>query len=411
MKQHNSFFAAIAILTLFHIATARDLRTVTEPKTPETCTSLIATGGDDTKLIQNALDSCVEGKAVALASGTFNSGPLTIPSGVNLLVEEGVILESIPDPKLYDKGSNICGTIDDLGVGCKAFITISGAKGSGIYGKGMIQGQGYAVINTKKVTWFKLNKVAIERGRRPNSPSLVEITDSVDITVYQVTLTNSALYHITSNRTVGLTVWGIAINSPMATVMSYGVVIDGSRNVTIAYSRITTVDDDVHIVGKTAPTQYVSVYENHVGSGNGLAIGSHVDYGVSHVTFSNMTLNALSNGLRIKTNTLDGGPVSDIRYENICMYRVRFPINIDTSYGGLTGGRLFMLRNIDFNNIHVGSSGSFIFQGLSEHNPITISINGLHFTVNSTWSIANTHISGSLAADHVRPSSCTNFKY
>ncbi|KAJ8891346.1 hypothetical protein PR048_010862 [Dryococelus australis] len=295
MQQQLVFLVDIALLALVHVGTARDLRNIVELKNPPTCMSLKVTGGDDTEAIQKVLNSCAKEKTVALAAGVFYSRPLTIPSGVSLLLDTGVALRAIPKPALYDKGRRTCGTIDDSGDGCKSFIT---AKGSGIYDTGTIDGEGGARINARNFTWFKLNKVAAGRGRQTNSPMLVEISNSEDITLYQITLVRSPFYHVYTSETNGLTV-------------------------------INTKDDSIGISALTAPSRYISLYGTHFGRGNGLAIGSRVIHGVSNVAFSNMTLSALSHGMRIKSNTLNGGVVSNIVYENICIYRARFPISLD----------------------------------------------------------------------------------
>nr|ANJ43600.1 glycoside hydrolase family 28 [Extatosoma tiaratum] len=411
MQQQLVFLVAIALLALVHVGTARDLRKVVEPKNPPTCTSLKATGGDDTKAIQKALDSCAKGKAVTLAAGVFYSGPLTIPSGVSLLLDTGVALRAIPKPALYDKGRRTCGTIDDSGDGCKSFITIKGAKGSGIYGTGTIDGEGGARINARNLTWFKLNKVASGRGRKTNSPMLIEISNSEDITLYKITLVRSPFYHVYTSETNGLTVWGITINSPTASVSSDGIFSAGSQNVTVSRCRINTKDDNIGISALTAPSRYISVYETHFGRGNGLAIGSRIIHGVSNVTFSNMTLNALSSGMRIKTNTLNGGVVANIVYENICVYRARFPIFLDMYYHGLTGDRKPEFKNIAFKNIQVGSAGQFIFRGVNENDPIKATINDMRITLNSTWSIANTQFSGNWVTNIGKAFSCKHFKF
>src|SRR5215471_12091982 len=83
------------------MAYAQDTRNVTEPRIPQSCSTLTASlqssGGkiastDETKLdtqrIQSALDSCSPGKAVELKAApgrdSFLSGPLQLRAGVTL---------------------------------------------------------------------------------------------------------------------------------------------------------------------------------------------------------------------------------------------------------------------------------------------------------------------------------------
>ncbi|XP_063220871.1 endo-polygalacturonase-like [Bacillus rossius redtenbacheri] len=398
-EQPSRFLTKIVIFALLQVGCARDLRNVTEPKTPQICMSLKATGRDDTDLIQTALNSCTTGKAVSLSSGVFHSGPLTIPSGVSLLVDKAVTLKATPDPKLYDQGAKTCGTLDDYGVGCKAFITMLRAKGSGIYGKGAIDGQGGEKMTGTNTTWWQLSHDAKVNGKYQNNPRLIQINNSVDITVYQITLKNSPFYHLTSSETNGFTVWGITIDSANATRNTDGVNPMGSQNVTIAYCNIRTVDDNIAIKAVTAPSRHISVYSNHFNHGDGVAIGSEVNNGVSDVTFIGLTLNHLIYGIYIKSDTLNGGLVTNITYENICIENVRDPICLDTNYYNKTGDRIPEIRNITFNNIWVHSKGNFIFNGLNDSFPVYIQMNDVHIKEGSRWSVNHAKITGSWKND------------
>nr|ANJ43647.1 glycoside hydrolase family 28 [Ramulus artemis] len=393
-QQQSCFMTILMLFGLVQIGIARDLRNVTEPKTPQTCTYLKATGGDDTAVIQKALDSCAKGKAVALASGTFFSGPINIPSGVSLLVDEGVTLKAIPNPKLFDAGLKTCGTIDNSGFGCKALITMVGAKGSGIYGKGIIDGQGGENMTGTNTTWWRLTILASRQGKFQNNPRLIQINDSTDITVYQITLTSSPFYHLTSSKTNGFTVWGIFINSSHANRNTDGIDPTGSQNVTIAHCNISTVDDNIAISALIAPARHISIYNNFLNHGNGLAIGSWTVFGVSDVTFSNLTLNSLTYGIYIKSDTKNGGLVSNITYDNICIYRTRYPITLDMFYYNHTGNRTPSFKNIFLKNVRIGTTGSYILHGISDSDPIQVNMTDVHVAKGSTWSVSHAKIEG-----------------
>nr|ANJ43618.1 glycoside hydrolase family 28 [Medauroidea extradentata] len=400
LSHFSSMLAVCIVMVLTHIGNARDLRNVTEPKTPQTCTSLKATGGDDTAVIQKALASCAKGKAVALSTGTFYSGPLTIPSGVSLLVDKGVTLKAIPNPKLFDTGLKTCGTVDNSGFGCKAFITMVGAKSSGIYGKGIIDGQGGEKMTGTNTTWWKLSRIAMDTGRFQNNPRLIQINDSTDITVYQITLTNSPFYHLTSSKTNGFTVWGIFINSSHATRNTDGIDPTGSQNVTIAHCNISTIDDNIAISAMIAPVRHVSVYNNYLNHGNGLAIGSATNFGVSDVTFTNLTLNDLTYGIYVKSDTKNGGLVTNITYDNICIYRVRYPIALDMFYYNQTGNLMPRFKNIVLKNVRIGTNGSYILHGISDSDPIEVNMTDVHVTKGSPWSVSHAKISGAWKDDN-----------
>nr|ANJ43631.1 glycoside hydrolase family 28 [Peruphasma schultei] len=408
MRQSTSL-CLFAVLALAHVGTARDLRDVTEPKTPQSCTTLRATGGDDTEVIQKALDSCTKGQAVQLSHGTFYSGPLTIPSGVNLLVDSGVTLKALTNPALYDLGANTCGTLDEYGVGCKAFITMHGARSSGIYGKGTIDGQANVRMTGKNQTWWQLSNAALAAKNYQNVPRLMQINNSLDITLYQLTLLNSPFYFVATSETNGFTVWGLNIHAPASARNTDGVDPIGSQNVTIAYCNISTGDDAVAIKAMTAPSRHISLLNNHFGHGNGMSIGSEVNYGASDVLVSGLTQHDSKNGVHIKSNTFRGGHVENIIYDNICMYNIDSPFRLDMEYMDLHGNRTPEFRNITFSNIKVLTRGRIIIHGISNANPVEIKLNNVHITKGTAFFEHFANITGTWVEDVSSSTRCGKY--
>ncbi|XP_063221495.1 endo-polygalacturonase-like [Bacillus rossius redtenbacheri] len=392
------YFTAIVIFTLVEIGLTRDLRNVTEPKIPPICTSLRATGGDETKVIQNALDSCTKGKAVALSTGTFYSGRLEIPSGVGLVVESGVALKAIPNPKLYDKGKHICGTLSNNGGNCYPFISIAGASDSGIYGKGVIDGQGGEKLIGTNTSWWDLI-LASGGGKHHNNPRLIQINHSENITVYQITLRNSPTNHLTSSNTNGFTVWGVMVEAPESVGNTDGIDPTGSQNVTITRCHVSVGDDNVAISALRNPSQHISVLDSHFHLGNGMAIGSGTRHGVSDVLVSGLTLNHTRNGVTIKSNSVNGGNVSRITYDDVCVYRATKPINLDMHYMNRTGNNVIEFRDISFNHFRVVTKGRLKLNGISTSNQISVKMNDVHITKGSKWITSYVNISGSWSDD------------
>ncbi|XP_063236393.1 endo-polygalacturonase-like [Bacillus rossius redtenbacheri] len=402
MKLKNCIiiFTIFTIFTFIGFATAQDLRNVSEPKNPQTCASLTASGSEDTRTIQKALDSCAKGKAVALSSGVFHSGPLVVPSGVSLLVDAGVTLKALTDPALYDLGSKKCGTLDEYGLGCTAFITIAKASGSGIYGKGTIDGQGDVVMTGKNQTWWELAHVAMVQGTYQNNPRLIQINDSTDITLYQITLKNSPYWTVYITNTNGLTAWGLTILAPASARNTDGIDPVGSQNVTIAHCHVSIGDDNVGISAVTAPARHISVVHNHFDHGNGLSIGSGTDHGVSDVFVSGLTFNGSKNGVHIKTNTYRGGVVTRVSYENLCVCGgVRSPIHVEMKYMHQTGNLVPEVYNISITNMWVLTKGKYIFRGLSRSNEVRLNLTDVHIMKGSTWKSRYAKISGAVADD------------
>nr|ANJ43588.1 glycoside hydrolase family 28 [Extatosoma tiaratum] len=404
MKHPGSYqmlgITAVLLVASIHGAAARDLRQVSEPKIPASCVSLRGSGGDETSVLQKALSSCAKGRVVHLASGTFVSGPLTIPSGVGLWVDSGAVLKASTNAKLYDKGKNLCGTVNKEYYGCNPFIHMVNAVGSGIYGKGTIDGQGGVKLVGKSETWWDLAHEAQVKNLNQNNPFLIQIDNSRDITLYQITIKNGPNFQVVVSDTNGFTAWGVTIDTPASARNTDGIDPAGSQNVTITHCSISTGDDNVAIKASSGASRYISITNNHFGRGHGMSIGSETTKGVSDVTVTTLTLDGTDNGLRIKSDRSRGGLVTGVTYTDVCMEKVAHPIILDTDYSHTASGNLIPeYRNIVFNNIKVLTAGTFTFDGFSDQKPIQATLNDVHIKKGSKWVTKYAKISGKYAED------------
>nr|ANJ43656.1 glycoside hydrolase family 28 [Sipyloidea sipylus] len=393
-------FTALLLAAIRHEAAAKDLRQVTEPKIPASCVSLKGNGGDEMATLQKALNSCAKGKVVHLASGTFVSGPLTIPSGVGLWIDSGAVLKASTNAKLYDKGKNLCGTVNKEYNGCNPFIHMVSAVGSGIYGKGTIDGQGGIKLSGKTQSWWDLAHEAKIKKENQNNPFLIEIDNSRDITLYQVTIKNGPNFHVVVSQTYGFTAWGVTIDTPPSAGNTDGIDPAGSQNVTIAHCSISTGDDNIAIKAHNGASKYISILNNHFGRGHGMSIGSDINDGVSDVTVTSLTLHSTDNGLRIKSDRSRGGLVTGITYTDVCMLKVSHPIILDTDYSHTATGNLIPeYKGITFNNIRVLTAGTFTFDGYSDQKPIQVTLNNVHIHKGSKWVTKHAKITGKYVED------------
>ena len=391
-------------------AHAQDARKVNEPVAPPSCTVLTAAtaGNDDTARIQSAIDQCPAGRAVRL-SGSFVSGPLKLRSGVSLLIDAGAVLQASPNPKLYDRGTNTCGTIDKQGRGCKPFITIDNAKASGIYGEGSIDGQGGRVIDGGSESWWQLARRAQKEDARQNVPRLLEVTNSQDITLHKITLRNAPNFHVTLNKVDGFTAWGIRIDTPATARNTDGIDPISSRNVTIAYSHIRTGDDNVAIkAGNNGATENISVLHNRFYSGHGMSIGSETNGGVRRVLVEDLSMDGTTAGLRIKSDVSRGGAVDQVSYRNVCLRNVKTPIDIGARYDNKAEGTLIpVYTNISFDDVHSVTPGRISVQGYDEQRPVQAKLRNVSIAGKADRKIEFANLSGD-AISAVDTSTCGN---
>ena len=426
---------------------AGDANIPQEPTLPATvCQSLAATRAVsanaspnetnlDTAAIQGALSACGSGKALKLvASGSNNAfltGPLNVPSGVSLWVDVGVTLYGTRDPKTYGTAS--------------ALITVKGA-GSGIYGDGVIDGQGgEPMVGSSQSFWD-------QNGGGGESPALIQVSGATNFTLYRITLHNAPMFHVKLDA-AGFVAWGVTIKTPSKSTNSAGTALsytsahntdgidpgEAASNGYIVCNEISTGDDHIAIKGSSSSgVKNVTIAHNHFEAGHGMSIGSEFTGGVSGINVYDLSIDGTgtntsggsSNGIRIKSDSSRGGLVNDVTYSDVCMRDLSNPILLTPKYSTATGSDIPQYTNIKFQNVHVVSGGSntpkitldgydsshlnsvtldnVIVDGVSSANvsasytKVTLGPGNVNFTPSGTGVTATNAISGSST-----PNACT----
>ncbi len=375
---------------------AQDTRQVAEPKFPPTCTvlqaRLSAPGGllpesseaqADTARIQQAIDQCTAGQAVALGRGAgghniFLSAPLTLKAGVTLLVESGVALFASRNPRDYDSAPGSCGTVGPRGHGCKPLLTVDHAPGSGIMGDGAIDGRGGAKLLGQNATWWDLAHTAKVLDQSQSVPRLIAVSHSDNFTLYRITLRNSPNFHVGVDQTNGFTAWAVKIRTPKTARNTDGIDPSSSSNVTIAYCDISTGDDDVAIkTNATVPSTHMSIVHNRFYAGHGMSIGSGTAGGVSAIRVEDLTIDGADNGIRIKSDRSRGGLVEDVSYDNVCIRDVPNPIVVTSMYTTFPGGHLPVYRNIRLHSVESLTPGYVTFLGMDEADKVEVTLDNV----------------------------------
>jgi len=181
------------VLAISACLSAQDKRTVTEPEFPGTCAVYAAPlqstpldgpvigntaqeqnaeSSAETTALQEKLHNCGRGQAVELTlagDSTYNAfliDPITLPLGVSLIIDAGVTVYGSRDPRNYQDPTTpdiTCGNFGpvktyEVGRGCLPLVTLSGF--SGVYGYGVIDGQGDKMLLggpwANKCTWWGL---------------------------------------------------------------------------------------------------------------------------------------------------------------------------------------------------------------------------------------------------------------
>lgn len=414
----HQFLAVLLSVTALYTGTAmaQDTRQVKEPQAPPVCTVLSAqedlpgneqayARAPDTGRLQAALGLCKPGQALRLISKNgktaFIAGALNLPDGVSLLIDAGVTVFASTNPQDYDKGSGACGSNDDKGRACKPFITADHTQSSGIYGEGVIDGQGGQRIQGKLESWWQIARRAQKENSRQNVPRLLEVTQSRDFTLHRVTLKNSPNFHVTLNQVDGFTAWGVRIDTPADARNTDGIDPISSRNVTIAHSYIRTGDDNVAIkAGNNGPTENITVRDSHFYSGHGMSIGSETNGGLKNILVENLSMDGTTSGLRIKSDISRGGLVQNVSYRNVCIRNVRAPIDIDTRYTkNATGDLIPVYRDIRLEHVQSLTPGRITLRAYDAAHPISLRLQDVVVSAGGAREIAHVQLLSTKADD------------
>jgi polygalacturonase len=374
------------------------MRNVTEPVIPQICTALDAkltavkageynslAASDEQKLdtdrIQDAINSCGHGKAVALrvsgGANAFLSGPLKLREGVTLLVDKGTTLFASLDPKVFELAPGSCGLVTNpKTVGCKPLITVDHAPGSAIMGDGVIDGRGGLPQLGSTLSAWDISEQQNDRRRKALN-RLIVANHSDNFTLYRITLKNSQNFHVTYSSGDGFTVWGVKIDTPhrfprAARPLAHNTDgIDpgsGSKNITVTHSYIRTGDDNIAIKGGNGGLTNMTVSHNHFYWGHGMSIGSETYDGVSKIKVFDLTLDGTDSGLRIKSSGDRGGLVQDVSYEDVCIRNSGRPIDLSAFYADGKGAssRLPVFKDITLKDVTVYGGGQLVFEGFDK---------------------------------------------
>ena len=104
-----------------------------------------------------------------------------------------------------------------------------------------------------------------------------------------------------------------------------------------------------------------------------------------------LSIDGADNGLRIKSNASRGGLVHDIEYRDVCLRRVKNPIEMDTHYSAseeTTGSKIPEFRDIRLSNIRVMGGGKVILEGYDAERPLQMTWDNVTFDDPSKYKVS-----------------------
>ncbi len=390
-----------ALMLLALPVRAQDRRNPGEPVFPTVCTQLQAqltiSGGEpssetafDTARISSALSTCGAGHAVELvangANVAFLIGPITIPSGVTLLVDGGVTVFASRNPADYQvSGREMCGTVGTDGTGCKNLITFAGGTGSGLMGYGVIDGRGedHTLVAgaDSGQSWWDIAAAADTGNAAQNNFILSGGSSANQLTYYKITLKNSAMFHVKWIGS-GFTAWDTKVITPYSARNTDGIDPAGT-DITVNQCSISDGDDNVAVSASSA-SGYITVSNTHTYSGHGISIGSYTEGGLTNMLVDTIGMDSTasdgnSTGLRIKSADDRGGLVKNVTYQHICMQNNAHPIQLNPIYDTSSGTEIPTWQNIVFRDLHALTGGRIQLEGADATHLATVTFDEVVF--------------------------------
>jgi hypothetical protein len=245
---------------------------------------------------------------VPAASAAFESGPITVPSNIDLQIDSGAELQMLP-----------YGTYDTSSPGT-TFIQFNGNdKNVELTGSGTIDGQGSA--------WW----TAYNANHAIVRPFMINFNTCNTLLVNGVTLQNGPTEHLTFSNCTNVTIDNLTVSAPSTSPNTDGIDPAGT-NILVENCNVSVGDDDIVMKPQDCYCSNITVTNCTIGGGHGLSIGGETNDGLNGMTISNITFNNTIAGIRLKAARGQGGLVQNVSVNNVTMNNVEYPININSYY-------------------------------------------------------------------------------
>ena len=434
---------ALVFCAGLHPASAQDSRPAREPSFPPTCAVIRAKlaanvagpvmpsgvsedeeSASETGEITAAMTTCAAlgtPGAVELAPGSgsniaFLIDPITLPPKISLIIDGGVTVyatraaakyQNPNAPTLpYPPNQQLkCGMLTDgfQNEGCLPLISLG--SDSGVYGHGVIDGQGNQYMTdggrNLSTTWWDLEnaKQCLDKDGKPTTSCLQQapiliVGQAADqglahrMTFYKVTLRNPPFHNVWFGGT-DVTVWGVKVQAPWTIGNTAAFVVHG-ENILIRDATIANGDQDIVIEAHDQKTRNVTIDRVTAYGRGGINVADLYTNGVENILVRDFNMTgdlpsvvgttvngvpeamlqrlfglqsygqALPNaaslfGLQITMLFGDSQwkrEVRNVTFDRVCLQDIRNAINVGPAPGkGGDGGPA--LEGVVFRNVHV----------------------------------------------------------
>ncbi|KAL5701018.1 hypothetical protein ACHQM5_026400 [Ranunculus cassubicifolius] len=265
------------------------------------------------------------GAQLYVPPGKWLTGNFHLISHLTLFLEKGAVILGSQDPSHWE----VIEPLPSYGRGVelpgkryRSMITGTNLTDVVITGdNGTIDGQG-------SIWWEWFNSHSLNYSR----PNLVELINSSDIVVSNLTFINSPSWNIHPVYCSRVQLMNITVRAPPDSPFTDGIVPDSSDDVCIENCTISVGHDAISLksgwdeygISYGRPTKNVQIkwvyLESSVGAG--LAFGSEMSGGISNVHAQHLDIFNSLNGIELKTTKGRGGYIKDILISDVTMENI-----------------------------------------------------------------------------------------
>jgi len=265
------------------------------------------------------------GGTLIVPEGDYLTGPIELPSSIDLHLEKGAKIHFSTNPRDYS--SSHTRKPVQLAVNFVHDVVISGS------GEIDVNGQ---------IWWPAANAMRDPKtGKQYNGttlrPSLMTVTRSYRIKIEGVTLTRSPGLNLGISESTDVTIDRVTILNPATSPNTDGIDPKGAQRVLISNCYIDTGDDCIAAGGSKGMLEKdILVTDCTFIHGHGCSIGSGTAGGVENFKVRRCSFNGTETGVRLKSSRGRGGLTDNVIYEDLTMDHVGRAISINSHYEGTT---------------------------------------------------------------------------
>ena len=406
---------------------------------------------ENQQTIQFAIDSVsnLGGGHLNLVPGYYKVGPLSLKSGVDLVIPFNCYLKFVKEERFYK--TRMFDYEGMEAIRTNSPIEIHGQSNCSITGLGTIDGCGddWRPVKNWKLTnkqweaklkkfdkyleekntllWYpsesSLNgakkgrdNITLEESQKYYDffrPVLISIYKSDKVLIQGITSSNSPAWNIHPLFSTNVTIDSVSVKNEYSAQNGDGIDIESCKNVEVMNSNFAVGDDGICLKsGKNkkareikVPCENIYIHNNTVYHAHGgIVIGSEMSRGVRNVNAFDNTFIGTDVGLRFKSAMGRGGVVEDIHFDNIVMSDINGEaIIFDLGYSlekmksELKDNDTFesnddipYFKNITISNSQVGSCNTFLkINGINPDTVSNIHIENVSFEANNRFDLNN----------------------